>query len=309
MNSQDYAIHAIKGIKKSFDDAMEVKIEEYKDNRAIDFYNTTEIFEIFTSTEGITGSKELAETETPPLMKLEEGYSVTITEKRFGSAIILTEKMYRRDQGDSTLKVDTYLTRQRNKALQDTTYLLLTNAFEMYNSGFSSSSAYLAPDGVEVFGAHTWKSGTTFDNGVTAVLSEAAIDAAMEYAGAFTSADGKPMPLNFDTIIVKKGSAASRTARKLFAEGISPTSVADINIYEGELTIIETPYITSANKLNWFLRDSRFENPLKVGIGEYPTMRAPIVESNESVRSNITWFWKEWVVDMPFSLYGSTGVS
>ncbi len=309
MTDADYALQNVKGIKKSFDNACQAKLEEYKDNRIIEFYDTTEVFEIYTSTEGLNGSRELSNLETPPSLKLEDGYSITIREKRFGGSIVIPENVYRRDGKDNTVKVESYLSRQRDQLLKDNVNLLLTRAFAMINEAFDSGSDYLAPDGVEVCGTHNWKSGGSFDNSTTDILDDVAIDNALEYAGAFTSPDGKPMPLNFDTIIVKKGSAAERTARKLFAFGISPTKVADINIYEGEFTIISTPYITAANKTHWFMRDSSQANSLAVGIGNYPTMREPIRESNEAIRSNVTGFWKQGVINMPYDFYGSDGTT
>ena len=305
----DYALQRVKGIKKSFDNAIKNIIEEYKDNRIIKFYDTAEVFEIFTSTEGMTGAKELGELETPPTLKLEDGYSITITEKRFGGSILLPESTYRREVKDNTLKVDAYIKRERNQLLKTVTHKFLTNAFLMLNESFDSSSDFLAPDGVEVCGSHTWNSGGTFDNSDTQALDSAAVDTALEYAGAFTDPSGKEMPIDFDTIIVKKGSAAHRQAVKLFAKGITPTTVADINIYEGEFTIIATPYITTANKTKWWMRSSREDNSLAVGIGEYPTMREPIRESNEAIRSNVTGFWKQGVINMPYDWYGSDGTS
>jgi len=308
MTSSDYALQAVKGIKKSFDNALKNRIETYMKQGIIQFYNTSEISEIHTSTEGMTGAQELGELTTPPSLALEDGYSVTITEKRFGGALIVPEKVYRRDGADNTLKVDQFLQRQRNQLLKTNTQLLVTRAHLMLNEAFSSGSVYLAPDSVEICGSHSWASGGTFDNGVTASLDSDAYDAAWEYAGAFTDPAGKEMPLNWTSICVKKGSAAHREAIRLFAKDIKPTAVADINIYEGELTVVETPYITTANKLNWFLIDLSTEvSPLGVGIGEYPTMREPIKESNEAIRSNCTGFWKQGVINMPWQIYGSDG--
>ena len=139
------------------------------------------------------------------------------------------------------------------------------------------------------------------------MLSETAVDAVMEYGGAFTDAVGDVMPLNFDEIIAKKGSEAHRTALKLFAFGIQPTAINDINIYEGEFRIVATPYITAANKLNWFMRDSSLDNPLKIGITEMPNLKEPQVLENEAIRTNCTGFWKQGIVNMPYAFYGSTG--
>ena len=306
----DYAIQEVKGIKESYDNGQKNVLEQYKDSRMFGFYTTSEVSEIFTSTESMEGIKELSLLETPPTLTLEDGYSVTLTEKRFGGAISIPEATYRRAEGDATTKVPEYLSKQRDKLLMANTAFFLRQIFTMYNEAFDSTSDYLAPDSVEICGTHSWKTGGTFSNATTDVLSSDAIDTMEEYAGAFTDPAGVPMPLNFDTIIVKKGSAAARTAKKLFAEGINPVAVGDINIYEGAYAIVETPYITAANKLNWFARcNGQFMNSIVVGIGEYPTMRAPQVEKNQSVFSAVTGFWKMGIANLSFDIYGSNGTA
>ncbi len=310
MQSADYALQAVKGIKKSFDNAVQNRLEKYMSQGFIKFYTTPEVSEIYTSTEGIDGTKELAETETPPSMALEDGYSVTIREKRFGGGLVIPEKVYRRDGMDATWKVDQFLKRQRNQALIDNVNLMLRNAHLMLNEAFDSTSVYLAPDSVEVCGSHTWASGATFDNAVTAALDSDAVDAAYDYAGRYTDPAGKPDPLDWTAIVVKKGSTASREAKRLFAKEITPTAVNDINIYEGALNVIETPYITYTNTNYWFMMDlNKYDSPLAVGIGDYPTMREPIPQENEAIRSNVTGFWKQGVINMPFQIYGSDGTS
>lgn len=309
MTKADYAIQAVKGITETFNNGVQDALEVYKDNRVFDFVNSSEVFEIFTSTEGMNGVTELGDAETPPLMTLDDGYSVTIEEFRFGGGFTINEKTYRRDQGDSTMNVDNFIAENSAQAMKTAVHFFLTRSFELLNDAFTGTT-FLAPDGKAMLADnHAWKSGATFDNKATAVLDEggSAMDAAWEYAGAFTDASGKPMPLNWTHIIVKKGSAAARTAKKLFAESISPVAVGDINLYEGELTVVETPYISPANKANWFLRDANFKNSLRVKIGEFPTMREPIKLENEAVRVNITAFMSVGIANMPFDWYGSDG--
>jgi len=310
MTDADYALQAVKGIKKSHDNGCKFRIEEYMKTGYIQFYKTSEVAEIYTSTEGMSGVTELGDLQTPPSMALKDGYSVTITEKRFGGSVTLPENVYRRDGKDSTWKVDQFLMRQRNQLMKTGVQKLMTNAHLMLNEAFDSTSAYLAPDSVEVCGTHSWASGNTFDNAVTNAFDIGEYDTAWEYAGAFTDPAGKEDPLNWTHITVKKGSAAHREAIRLFAKEIKPTAVNDINIYEGEITVVETPYITTANKLNWFLQDlSTDMSPLAVGIGEYPTMREPIKLENEAIRSNMTGFWKQGVINMPYNMYGSDGTT
>lgn len=306
MNRSDYAIQAVKGIKDTFNNGVQDDLNQYKDNRIFDFAQSDEVFEIFTSTEGVNGVIELADAQTPPLLTLEDGYSVTVEEKRFGAGFVINEKTWRRDKGDSTMNVDNFIAENAAQIMRDAVNFVLTEGFQLLNDGFAGAEL-LAPDGDPIFSdSHTWASGGAFDNKGTAAMGESAMDTLMEYGGSFTDASGKPMPLSFDTIIVKKGSAAEREARRLFAYQISPVAIGDINLYEGEMNIVSTPYITDGRQ--WFARDSRFKNPLRVKIGEAPTMRDPIKLENEAVRVNVTGFIAVAATNMPFAYFGSTGL-
>jgi len=308
MTPQEFALQAVKGIKKSFDNGMSNKLDQYVDNKIVDMYSTDEVFEIFTSTEGMTGSKKLARRETPPLLGLQDGYSVQIQENTFGGAIEVPFEDYKRWQNDSTLKVDSYLMRERNALMADNTHNFVAEAFSFLNNAFVTTS-YAAPDAAALIGTHTWNTpgAATFSNATTSVLNMAAVEALEEYGGRFATADGKELPLDFDTIIVKKGSANEREAIKLFAKDIKPTAVADINIYSGTKTIIATPYISYANRNYWFARVSSLENSLKLGIGLKPTLQEPIRQNNEAIRTNCMGIWKQGIVNMPFDWYGSNG--
>lgn len=308
----NYTLQAAKGLKKSYDNAQSNKINQYKDSGLFDFANTTEWDESFTSTEGLSGSKELSELETPPTLKLNDGRSITVSKRRFGGSILVSEEDQMK-MGDSTTKVNEYLIKQRNQLLRDSTNDFLVNIHLMYNEAFSSSSDYLAPDSVEICGQHITSSatggGSWFKNSTTAALSTTAVDAMETYAGDHASPEDKPDPISFDTIVVKKGSDAHRTALKLFANNISPTAINDINLYEGLYKIIATPYITTANKDYWFGLDSTRENPLSVRIRKMPAMNAPQVESNQAVRSNVTGFYEFACINAPFAMYGSNGTT
>jgi hypothetical protein len=303
----DYAYHAVKGVKESFDLAAAASILEYKDARIFNFEDTQEWTEIFNATEGMTGAKELADAETPPTLDESEGYQVSLSSKRYGAAIELTETDLIK-AGDSTVMIDTFLQRKRNDVLTEMRNYFLEDIFTMLNDAFDGTY-FLAPDGIALCGTHVYKAtSTTFDNAVTTVFGQDAIDDLEEYGGAFQDAFGKPRPITFDTIIVKKGSDAAREAKKLFGMyGMTPTAVADINIYEGQYTLIETPYITSTNKKFWFAVASREKNPLYVGITKMPSMNEPIKQNNEAVRSNVTGYWKRGINSLPIGFYGSNG--
>lgn len=311
MNSSNYLLQALKGIKEVFENASNAMIDSLKDNRIIHFYDSSADDDLFTSTEGLTGISDLGEEETPPSLFLEDGYQVTLSPTRFGGAIVVPEKTYKIDKGDATTKIDKYLEQQQRKALDATKNKLLTKAFYMLNNAFSSSAATLAPDSVELCGVHTWASGGNFTNSATAALDADAIDDMEEYAGAFVDPTDTDQPFvhDFDTIVVKTGSDAARMAKKLFAFGITPISVADINIYVGEKTVVETPYITTTNKNYWFARATKYENSVVLGINQSPTLNEPIKQDNEAIRSNITAFAKRGLRNMPHDWYGSTGTT
>ena len=228
---------------------------------------------------------------------------------RFGGSITVDEFMQTEGK-DNTMKVDTYLTRQRNQLLESVRKLFLTEVHSFFNNAFNTTY-YAAPDGVALCGTHSWNTSgaSAWNNGLTSGFGEAAVDAGIEHGGAFTDASGAPMPIDFDTIVVKKGSAAHRQALKLFAFGIQPTAINDINIYEGEYKIVATPYITAANKLYWFMYASSLDNPLKVGITEMPNLKEPQVLENEAIRTNCTGFWKQGIVNQPYAWYGSDGTA
>lgn len=274
----------------------------------VNFKETSEFTEIFNTRESFSGTKLLAEDEAPALAGGIEGYQISLTAQRYGLGVKFTETDYQRAKDNTTL-VETIIESKRNILLIDVTNQLIQSGFGMLNDAFAGAS-YLAPDAAALCATHTWKtSGTTFSNAGTAALSTISVDAAIEWAGALVDAAGHPMPINLDTLIVKKGSPNAVMAKRLFANGIQATQINDINIYEGTVKIIETPYITSANKNFWFMLDSAFESPLYVGIYKMPSLNDPIKETSESVRINATGYYKVGINNMPFMVYGSNGTT
>jgi len=310
MASADYVNQEIKGLKKSFDNGSRLIIETFMNLPVFDVQVTDEFSELFTSTESLAGTRKLAEQELPDTLKLGDGASVTLTSQRFGGSIEVTTTDMVKFR-DSSTKVNVFLTRQRDRLLRSIKNTFATEMHRFFNEAFDSSSDLLAPDGVELSGVHTWNStGTTFDNSGTDALDETAVDDIMEFGGAFVDAEGQPWPQNYDTIVVKKGSAAERQARKLFAFGISPVAVGDINIYEGEFTIISTPYITSVNKANFFMFDlSESLSPLHSGITMMPSLSEPIKQNNGAIRTNVEGFWNQGINNMPYMIFANTGTT
>ncbi len=304
MASADYVQQTYKGIKKSFDNSSNIILERLKSIPCFKVTTTSEWTEEYTSTEGFTGARKLSEHETPDVNKLQDGFKVSFSPNRYGNAIETTSTD-REKMEDNTMKVKEFIERQRDGLLFNINNVLVDDIHRFLNEAFDSTSDLVAPDGAEICGAHTWVSGTTFNNKKTSKLDMAALDAANEYAASFKDSAGVEMPLNFNTVVVCKGSENARNAKKLLAEGINPTAVGDINIYEGAYKIVETPKIKWDNRDYWFMMDTTIaESPLYMGITKAPTLTEPIRAENEAIRQNVEAFWKTGVINMPYQILG-----
>jgi hypothetical protein len=304
----DYTNLAIKGLQEPFRLGLQANLEKYLDVDFINFGSSTEYDKIYSSLESVSGFRKLGEVETPDVKSLEQGYNTTISAERGGLGMNVSQTTMLRAKDDTT-KIDAYLMEQRDQLLKAASHALVTDAFAPYNEAFSSTD-YLAPDGICLCGTHTYNGGTTFANAKADEFSETAIDIAWEYAGDFTDQAGKPMPLSFTAILVKKGSAVAKAARQYFASGISPVAVNDVNIYEGEIRVIETPYITTANKKNFFFIDTNLmAAPVVLDVVEYPTFQEPMKQANESITSNITGYWRNGIAVLPCNVLGFKGAA
>ena len=304
----NYVSSQLKGLQEPFKMAVQKSLESYKPQNFIKFYNTSEWSEEYISYEGAEGVRELGELEEPDPISLNEGWTISITPSRFGGAIEISEDTMVKSE-DSTIKVDRYIAEQRNQVLNSMVNTMMVKAYYPYVNAFNSSATVLAPDSVELCGTHLTKDGATwFANKTTAKLSETSYKAAVAYAGAFKDPTDstKPMPLTWKAIMVKKGGNAANTAKRLFANNINPTQINDINLYQGELTIIETPYIS--NTEHWFLLDdSIMDSPVVCGMNKGITFSEPMTQKNNAVRTNITMYLKTGIVKLPVNVYGGDG--
>ena len=271
-----------KSIVESFDEQSKEAIRNSAMNMILDISDTTEYTESYNATEAMDLPGYIDESENLKDSSTGKGYKVTFDSAEFGHKIKVTYKA-RLKAKDSTEKLLEVINREKNNAIIQMNTFLEIETHKLLNEAFSST-AYLAPDGLTICNdAHVWNStGETFDNKLSAgtALSSTVVDAVERYAGAFTDAEGNPMPLNFKKIVVKKGGKAATAAKRLFgipnAQGqYSPTSVGNIDIYNGFYTIIETPYMTS-NTAYFFIADfegTGMKNPLFCNFVERPKIQ------------------------------------
>ena len=297
---------AINGLREVFDNITKLQIQEITKLGLFDIQNTVEDDEIWTSENSMEGPGELSDIGTPVLVSVEDGYQISSSKKRWGSGILIDERM--RAQSQSKLKkLQAFLDRQRNKLLKTNKLKFLNEIHKLFNLGFSSETS---PDGEAIFSAsHTWNDSNpaTFDNLVIGALDSGVWDEIERRGGAFTDSQGNQMPINFDTIHVKKGGSAHREAKRLFLDKIVPVTTATINIYQGmSIKVVANPYITSDTA--YFATASMEDNPLKVNILKNIGLRPPKEDDNEGIRINCTGFYDYLCVNSPYAILGSVGV-
>lgn len=307
MALQDTAYSEIKGVRKAIDLGTKLTIDQFISLPYLGVSRTNENTKIINSYEGLSGTRELGKWEEPDTNSLQEGYQTETTPKRWGNSIMVSED----DQElmkDSTIRCKEFVAKQAKALMTDMKSSLATKTHAVLNDAITGAT-YTGPDSVALGGTHSWNTSgaDTFTNSTTAKLSSSAWDAVEKHGGAFKSADDKPDPKNFNTIIVKKGGAASRMARKLFAEGISPVAIGDINLYEGSVNIYEDPFITGNDY--WYAFDSSMadDNAVATFINKDPIMHPPIVEKNRAVTSSTTGYWNTNIVCLPVMWYISNG--
>jgi len=309
MALQDTTYSEVKGVRKAIDLGTKIAIDDFIALPYLGVERTNEKVKIINSYEGMGGTRKLAKWEEPDTNALQEGYQTETERDRYGNGFMISEDD-QEDMKDSTILVQEFVTKQARALMMDIKSKLAVDTHAIMNDAVTGTT-FTGPDAVALAGTHSWNTtgASTFANNTTAKLSIAAWDAVEAYAGAFQSSDDKPDPKNFDTVIVKKGGAASRIAMKMFAEGISPVAIGDINLYEGAVKIYQDPYITDTDY--WYAFDSslasKIGNSMVTFINKDPVMHEPIVEKNRAVSTSVTGYWKSNIVALPTMWYVSTG--
>lgn len=312
---QEFNSNFTKAIRGYFDNQSKAAIKNSVMNRIFQVEDSSEYVASYISTEGITLPTYIGESETPNVSNIGKGYKTTFESAEFAHSIIVTYKE-RLKNPDSTEKLKNITNAKKNGAIIAMNTFLEKETHRVFNEAFSSTS-FLAPDGATLCAdTHTWNStGRTFDNLLaSSALDLTVIDTVEKVGGAFVDAAGTNMPLNFKYILVKKGSKAAQAAKRIFGftsrEQYRPTSIGNLNIYEGSYTIIETPWLTS-DTAYFFIADHAelsLDNPLFVDFTQRPAMQSEFKEQNNLDWTNtVAGSFKFGIRNMPFTILGSAG--
>lgn len=307
MLSTQFLLQQTKWINENFENAAREAEMVSAYNKIFRVIDTNNYDSIYTSTEGASLPTYLTESETPNNFTLWEGYKVTLSSQEFGQNLIVPYKV-RLLKNDSSVVFDEVVKEQLDQLVISAKYFIEKETHKMLNNGFST---VLAPDGLSLFNnAHAFNSWVTFDNLLAAsALDLSVIDEVERIWWAFVDGNENEFPIVFDTIIVKRGSKAAEAAKRIFGLNrgqYQPTSIANVNIYEWEYKIIETPYITS-NTAYFFTSSNTpwMTNPLHVEFVDRPGIKSMIEKENLDVVYPCAGSFKYGVVNMPMNWLGS----
>jgi hypothetical protein len=302
----NYPFHLDEKVKESFDLESTAALENSAINVLFNVSDDTDYSKGYTSLEGGTGVDYFGESANINDVSNKEGYKTVLVSDEFGGKIVVTKKEMN-NVPDATTLFDKVISKRTTTLVSDTANFLEVQSMKMLNLGFTTA---LAPDAVEIFGAHTYKStGAAFDNGSVTVAGEAAITELEKYAGAFTDANGKPLPFSPTTIVAKKGGSAAKAFKLVMAgdNKLQSNTIANVNIYNnGTYTLIESPFITSDTA--WFAYDSRKENALIVDFIKRPSLNPRITRENLDEVTIQDGSFRYGCVELPVYWYGSTGL-
>jgi hypothetical protein len=291
---------------ESFDLESTEALENSAINVLFNVSDDTDYSKGYTSLEGGTGVDYFGESANINDVSNKEGYSVVLVSDEFGGKIVVTKKEMN-NVPDATTLFDKVITKRTTTLVSDTANFLEVQSMQMLNLGFTTQ---LAPDAVAIFGAHTYKStGAAFDNSSTTAAGEAALTELEQYAGAFTDANGKPVPFSPKTLIVKKGGTAETAFRKVLAgdSKMQSATIGNVNVYNnGDYTLISSPFVTSDTA--WYAMDNRKDNALIVDFIKRPSLNPRITRENLDEVTIQDGSFRFGCVELPIFWYGSTGV-
>ena len=305
-----------KDIKEMFDNQSREAVKNSSFGMIYDVSDTSEYTASYTSTEWVDLPAYFDEGEPLKDSDIGKGYKVTYDSAEFGHVMAITKKA-RLKVGDKTESIAAIANKQKNSAIIAMKTFLEKECWALldYTNGSNATYKILAPDLQPLYAdAHVWNStGTTFDNnlGTDAIDLNHAQDV-VSYGAAFVDSHATPMPLDFNKIFVKKGWAAARQAKAVYASKNAQgqyqvTDIADINIYAWAVQVIETPRMTSGNDYVYTADTMalNLDNPLFVEFVQRPESEGTFKENK-----NLTWempysaSFKYGIKNMPFNVLG-----
>ncbi len=310
-----------KATKELIDNSVETMNDRQCYSYVVNAEDTTEENERFVSTVRLSDPKKTPEGQKVWASDSFTGYETIIKPLDKTTDSIQYSFEYEQGKRDDTQRIEQEYINDYKSMMRGLYNDINVEFFSLLNNGFASAgaNATLSPD-LEIFFSQNHKftddvPGVTFDNLMPAVAPSLDVLADLEErAGAFVDLGGRPMSLNPRIILVKRWGKAYREWKKiLFPDRYQPTQITwanGVNIYEGEYTLVECPYITSSTAY-YFMEDynnSVLSHPLYLGFHQRPTIYG---SDNyvDTLTHKITYVsrYKVWVKNIPIGMYASEG--
>lgn len=164
---------------------------------------------------------------------------------------------------------------------------------------------------------HTLNSGDTFDNLLSARLSESSLEDAEDLMAAFIDHNGNLVYPVADTLVIANHAATRHVAMRLNDQPMQlDTDQHNISVYKGRFRVVVLPYLdTAANGTKntaksrfWFMMDSRLKDNLISTVRLFPNPDAPSVDpDNNTVQFKAKMWYDIGHLDANF-IVGSNAV-
>jgi hypothetical protein len=306
---------------KALHENIQMMYATYTENSALGkifrVYNSDEFTESFASAESTTVAQKIAEGANIPYTDMSKGYRVSFTTEQVAQHIELTYLAMVAAK-DDTEKMKSIVNDQKNVAVTAVMNAMQRYCFDHFNFAFTNTYA-VCPDGLPLIDtAHQFSTGATFDNTLTnADFSTDIMDEIYEKMGAFVGPNGEPMPFDLGYILVKKGSIQARRAKQVlgYEKQLAIATVDNVNIYTGGTAmLVETPWITTANKEFFFAvpdyNKTTLKNPLVLSVTDPVHLdRDGFFKNpqNMNLESNVVTAFKHGIAYLPVGIFGSQG--
>jgi len=319
--SPELFLNKINGFSKESKELIDNSVETYNDgmsfSKVVSSVDTTEINEKFVSTVRESDPKKTPEGAQIAASASYTGYTTIVTPLPKTTDSITYSYEYMKGKLDSTQKIEKEYMFDVRKVVKGLYNDVNVEFFSLMNNGFTTT---LSPDSEILYSAaHKFTDDlptVTFDNLLAAAVPTVdVLDNLQERAGAFVDPGGIPMSLNPQKLVVKRGGKAFREFKKIIMpERYQPALLSGtndgVNIYEGEYTMVETPYIATSNEYHFMenYEMSTLRNPLYLGFHDRPTIHSS--KEYTDTMTHITGFvtyYKRAVVNIPIGMYGSVG--
>jgi len=283
-------------------------------NQIFDVKNSNKLVHTELLLHGDNPIKEVAEGADLPESTLEQGDTISWTQRYFGGKRVLTKKARKFTDWQGVKNGDlNWIATQLVKASIDNVDMsladVLLNGWDTsYTDVYDSTVSAVGPDGLALFSAsHTnGVNSTTFSNIINdgtnnnPTLSRAAVVKERATAKRYKSVGGLSTPVNLDTLVVGPD-LEDLAYRELHSNQIAGSANNDINPKPIKSINIVTWDRLGSNSQGvdtsdfWFLMDSEeVKETLKCKFSEKITLDAP-----EQVYANKNW---EWTCDFFYSL-------